>query len=119
MVPIISSEDVEFEAEQFLKLYFPVAMEIPQRIDPLLIAEKMGLTVEYHEISEDGNIFGQIYFHDALLDGKEIKAKTILIDPRVIESRGIGGLNNTIMHECVHWHKHRLAWTNVKYLDTK
>ncbi|MGH2161695.1 ImmA/IrrE family metallo-endopeptidase, partial [Enterococcus faecalis] len=114
LVPIISSEDVEFEAEQFLTMYFPEAMEIPQRVDPLLIAEKMGLTVEYHEISEDGNIFGQIYFHDALLDGKEIKAKTILIDPRVIESRGIGGLNNTIMHECVHWHKHRLAFELVR-----
>ncbi|UHP11162.1 hypothetical protein LAX80_005110 [Listeria marthii] len=56
LVPIISSEDVEFEAEQFLTLYFPEAMEIPQRIDPLLIAEKMGLAVEYHEISEDGLI---------------------------------------------------------------
>ena len=119
LVPIISSEDIEFEAEQFLKLYFPEAMKVPQRIDPLLIAEKMGLTVEYYEISEDGNIFGQIYFHDALLGGKEIKAKTILIDPRVIESRGIGGLNNTIMHECVHWHKHRLAFELVRLFQTE
>lgn len=54
--------------------------------------------MHHHEISDDGNIFGQIYVHNALLDEKEIKAKTILIDPHVIESRVIGGLNNMIMH---------------------
>lgn len=117
LVPIIFSEDNEFEAEQFLNLYFPEAMEIPQRIDPLLIAEKMGLKVEYREISEDGSVLGQIYFHDTVLNGKEIKAKTILIDSRVIETRGIGGLNNTIMHECVHWHKHRLAFELVRLFE--
>ena len=57
LVPIISSEDVEFEAERFLAQYFLEAMETPQCIDPLLIVEKMGLKVKYYKICEDRIIF--------------------------------------------------------------
>lgn len=114
LVPIISKDDVDFEAEQFLRQYFPDALMTPQFIDPVLIAERMGLNIVYHEISNDCSIFGQIFFHDATINGKEIKARTILIDPRIAEIRGIGGLNNTITHECLHWHKHRLAFELVR-----
>lgn len=86
----------------------------PQFIDPLYIAERMGLNIVYHEISDDCSIFGQIFFHDAAINGKEVKERTILIDPRITEERGIGGLNNTIIHECLHWHKHRLAFELVR-----
>lgn len=114
LVPIISKDDVDFEAEHFLRQYFPDALMTPQFIDPLCIAERMGLNIVYHEISEDCSIFGQIFFHDTAINGKEIKARTILIDPRITEERGIGGLNNTIIHECLHWHKHRLAFELVR-----
>ena len=46
-------------------------------IDPRLIAEKMGLTIVYKEITEDMSVFGQIFFHDTVVDGELIKAKTI------------------------------------------
>ncbi|EAD5361691.1 hypothetical protein K8A91_08685 [Listeria monocytogenes] len=114
LVPIISKDDVDFEAEQFLRQYLPDALMTPQFIDPLYIAERMGLNIVYHEISDDCSIFGQIFFHDTAINGKEIKARTILIDPRITEERGIGGLNNTIIHECLHWHKHRLAFELVR-----
>lgn len=34
LVPIISKSDLDFEAELFLKQYFPTALEFPQAIDP-------------------------------------------------------------------------------------
>lgn len=114
LVPIISKDDVDFEAEQFLLQYLPDALITPQSVDLLFIARRMGLNVVYQEISDDCSIFGQIFFHDTTIYWKKIKARTILIDPRIIEERGIGGLNNTIIHECLHWHKHRLAFELVR-----
>ena len=114
LVPIISKDDVDFEAEQFLRQYFPDALMTLQFIDPLFIAERMGLNIVYHKISDDCSIFGQIFFHDAAINGKEFKARTILIEPRITDERGIGGLDITIIHECLHWHKHRLAFELVR-----
>lgn len=117
LVPIISKESLDFEASLFLKQYFPRALEFPKRLDPLEIAEKMGLTVVYKEITPDVSVFGQIYFRDTVVDGELVKAKTLLVDPRVIDIRGIGALYNTIIHECVHWHKHRLAFELVRLYE--
>lgn len=114
LVPIISKSDLDFEAELFLKQYFPAALEFPQALDPFLIAEIMGLKVDYTQITEDCSIFGQMYFQDSVVDGQEIKAGTMLIDPRIAEIRNIGALNNTVIHECVHWYKHRLAFELVR-----
>lgn len=86
-------------------------------IDPRLIAEKMGLTIVYKEITEDMSVFGQIFFHDTVVDGELIKAKTILVDDRIALVRGLGALNNTILHECFHWYKHRLAFELVRLYD--
>ena len=118
LVPIISSDDYEYEAQQFLNLYFPDALIVPQMVDPRLIAEKMGLTVVYKEITEDLSVFGQIFFHDTVVDGEIIKAKTILVDDRIALARGLGALNNTILHECFHWHRHRLAFELVRLYNS-
>ncbi|WP_270334102.1 hypothetical protein [Ligilactobacillus acidipiscis] len=114
LVPIISSDDYEYEAQQFLNLYFSDALIVPQMLGPRLIAEKMGLTIVYKEITEDGSIFGQIFFHDTLVDGTLIKAKTILVDDYIAIDRGSGALNNTILYECLHWHKHKLVFELVR-----
>ena len=114
LVPIISSDDYEYEAQQFLNLYFPDALIVPQMVDPRLIAEQMGLTVVYKEITEDLSVFGQIFFHDTVVDGELIKARTILVDDRIVLVRGLGALNNTILHECFHWHNHKLAFELVR-----
>lgn len=87
-------------------------------IDPRLIAEKMGLTIVYKEITEDMSVFGQIFFHDTVVDGELIKAKTILVDDRIALVCGLGALNNTILHECFHWHKHRLAFELVRLYNS-
>jgi hypothetical protein len=37
----------------------------------------------------------------------KVKEKTILVDPDVFFMRNLGCMNNTIIHECVHWDKHK------------
>lgn len=74
----------------------------------------MGLTVVYKEITEDLSVFGEIFFHDTVVDGELIKARTILVDDRIVLVRGLGALNNTILHECFHWHNHKLAFELVR-----
>lgn len=96
----------DYPISQFtrLNIYFADTLIVPQMIDPRLIAEKMGLTIVYKEITEDMSVFGQIFFHDTVVDEELIKAKTILVDGRIALVRGLGALNNTILHECFHWH---------------
>ena len=35
-----------------------------------------------------------------------VEAGTMLVDPKVFFMRNIGCVNNTIIHECVHWDRH-------------
>ena len=44
---------------------------------------------------------------------RHIVGKTIVVDPMNFLLRNLGSRNNTIIHECVHWVKHR------KYLNWK
>ena len=61
----------------------------------------MGLEIYEQEIAEDGTVFGQIYFRDT----ETVKACRILDDPRAYFLRNLGSVNNTIVHECIHWDK--------------
>ncbi len=108
LIPLIRKNDLDKVAETILERYFPLALDVPTALSPDVLASKMGLTIEHSEITEDCSIFGQIYFQDDL--SKSIKAGTILVDPRVMEVRNIGAMNNTIIHECVHWALHRKAF---------
>ena len=83
----------------------------------LEIIKKMGLNIRFKSITKDCSIFGQIYFSDSKLKCYDVygikdeilnvKRGTILIDPNVYFIRNIGSMNNTIIHECVHWYLHR------------
>lgn len=120
LVPIIHKEDLEKEAEAFLRKYYKEALLQPMWIDPVELARRMQLTVLRHRISEDMAIFGQIYFceTDAKLydddKGCEVKEHvlpgTIVVDPSVAFQRNLGAYNNTIVHECVHWALHKKAF---------
>lgn len=126
LVPYMPAERMEKDADDFLRRNFPEALRIPFRgqspvwVDPTALAEKMGLTILSHRIKEDASVFGQIYFEDTdveLYDAKEdkniltqIPGKTILVDPEMYLLRNLGSINNTIIHECVHWDKHRKAF---------
>lgn len=121
LVPIMRKEDLENVADDFLKKYYPEARLQPMWVDPIKLAERMGLTVICHPISEDGTVFGQIYFRDAeatLYDekmGKNMRQTahpgTVIVDPNVAFQRNLGAYNNTIVHECIHWAYHKKTFT--------
>ncbi|TQS71925.1 ImmA/IrrE family metallo-endopeptidase [Ornithinibacillus gellani] len=117
LVPIISKNQLDEIAEGFLKKYYPKALTVPMKVPPKKIAEIMGLKIVQVHITKTGIIFGQIYFSNAITKiydmradtYKKVKVKrgTILIDPDVFFMRNVGSLNNTIIHECVHWELHK------------
>lgn len=117
LVPVISKEELDQVAETFLKRYYPEALEKPMKVPARKIAKRMGLRVHKVHLTQFGTIFGQIYFSDSRIKYYDIntgtykKAKvkkgTILIDPDVFFMRNIGSVNNTIIHECVHWDLHK------------
>ena len=120
LVPFIYKKDLESEAQEFLEKYYPENLKEARFLDPVELAATMGLSVEMRELTEDMSIFGQIYFQDAeveFYDAKQcelvktiVKAKTIVVDPNIFFLRNLGAVNNTIVHECVHWHLHRKAF---------
>lgn len=123
LVPYMSYDNLEAIATHFLHEYYPQALhnlqsgEDPVIVDPYLLADELGLSILEHPIREDASLFGQIYFTETEADLFEenisgtvptvIPAKTIVVDPRVGLLRTVGAVNNTIIHECVHWVKHR------------
>lgn len=72
------------------------------------------------EITKDFSVFGQIYFHDCDVEfydedrdemvKNHVDAGTVFVDPKAYFLRNLGAVNNTIVHECVHWDKHRKAF---------
>jgi len=120
LVPIINREQLESVATDFLRRNYPEALKTPKAIEPQVLAEKMGLSVELREITKDFSVFGQLYFHDCdaeLYDSDcdelvktSVSARTIFVDPKAYFLRNLGSVNNTIVHECVHWDLHRKAF---------
>ncbi|HRV73278.1 MAG TPA: hypothetical protein P5116_05330 [Eubacteriales bacterium] len=126
LVPYIAYDQLEKAAYDFLTRHFPEALAItptgkpPIWVDPSVLAARLGLTVKTQRIREDATVFGQIFFENtdvALFDAEtggdietNIPEKTILVDPMMYLLRNLGSVNNTIIHECVHWDKHRKAF---------
>lgn len=120
LVPIFNRDQLESVATDFLRRNYPEALKTPIAVEPQVLAEKMGLTVEMREITKDFSVFGQIYFHDCdaeLYDEDfdemvqtSVSARTIFVDPKAYFLRNLGSVNNTIVHECVHWDLHRKAF---------
>lgn len=68
LVPYIPYERLEAEAKAFLHEYYPEALKItphgqpPVAIDPVVLADRLKLTIRTQRIREDASVFGQIYF---------------------------------------------------------
>lgn len=113
LIPYVYSKDLDAHAEKFLKKYCPKALETPMPLPIKEVLEAMCLTVHLAPLPE--GIFGRTYFNDATVEiydqkrniiSTDIEEGTILVDPDVFFMRNIGSVNNTIIHECVHWDKH-------------
>ena len=120
LVPIIKKEQLESVATDFLRRHYPEALIEPMAVDPYVLTEKMGLTIETRQITKDLSVFGQIFFHDCDTEFYDedkdemvlthVSARTIVVDPKVYFQYNFGTVNNTIIHECVHWDLHRKAF---------
>lgn len=135
LVPYIANNQIEDEAVRLLGKYYPEALKItsvtetPTRINPYTLASRLNLNIFNHRIYEDGSTFGQLYFDDADtymyevdINGVKrvhISGRTIVVDPINLLLRNFGSVNNTIVHECVHWIEHRKAFMLEKLYDSE
>lgn len=120
LVPVMYAKDYEERAEQFLKDVHPKAIVNNTPPDPMDIAKRLGLTVIPRTITKDCSVFGQIYFRETEAEFYDkdtdslvkelVHAKTIVVDPNTFFLYNLGKVNNTIIHECVHWYYHRKAF---------
>lgn len=120
LVPISYKIDLEKIATDFLRRHYPEALQTPIAVDPKILADRLGLTVIIHELTKDFSVFGQIFFADCdtevynsntgEMETIHFPAKTIAVDPRAFFLRNLGSVNNTIVHECIHWDQHRKAF---------
>lgn len=119
LIPIIKKDELDRISEGFLRVYYPEMLEKPQALNPFRLIERLGLNLSMRHLTAKGDIFGQIYFEDGVgqfysSDKKQtyllqVKAGDVFIDPESYALRNLGTVNNTIVHECLHWVKHRKA----------
>lgn len=124
LVPIIEKEQFDDVATDFLSEFCPEALSTPIPIPVDEVVKRMGLKVKEIQLTKHFTIFGQIVFGDCTIEyydrneraykPLEVSRGTILVDPNVYFMRNIGCMNNTIIHECVHWYKHRKYHELVK-----
>lgn len=126
LVPYLYEDSVEKSAENFLKKYYPKALLQPMAIPVREVAERMGMSVYYAPLCD--SVFGKTYFGIEKVTvftdltfkkTAEIMTEpgTMLINPNVYFMRNVGTANNTIIHECVHWDRHRKAFELQKILS--
>lgn len=118
MTPYIRSEDYEKYAQEFLKIYYPEALSKPTFVNPIVLLDRMGLTLFFANLGE--GIDGKIIFSDEYAEVFDVDSKSfkrilvhegvILINVKIIE-KGRGSLVNTVVHECLHW------WLHKKYFE--
>lgn len=133
LVPYIPYEKLEDVAKEFLKNNYPEALTIkptgqsPVWVNPYVLADSLGLKIDTRRIKEDTSVFGQIYFEDTYTQMYQeeveedslvhVAGRTIIVDPQMFLLRNLGSVNNTIIHECVHWVKHRKAFVLEKLFN--
>ena len=92
LVPVMNKNELDEIAEQFLRTHYKKALLEPTWIDPIELANGMGLTVRYEHITQDGSVFGRSYFCDCQTDlynpqtdevyQELIPAGTVLVDKK-------------------------------------
>ena len=126
LVPYMYEEDVEKHAEAFLHKHFPKALLQPMALPAYDILTAMGMKMYYAPL--ESNVFGKTYFAEERVKvytdiiGNETveiitSPGTMLINPNVYFMYNIGTANNTIIHECVHWDRHRRPFELQKLLE--
>ena len=115
LVPLISRDQFEYEAEKFLTRYCPETLDKPIRVPIEKVASDMKLQViEDIPLSDDLAYFGTVIFDNGTVLDKHrkitirnAKRGTIYLDPRVSYERSVGTKRTTLAHECFHWYRHQ------------
>ena len=126
LVPYMYEEDVDRYAEDFLRRNFEKALLQPMPLPVEEIAKSRGMEIYYAPLGD--KIFGKTYFgketvtvYDSIIGNNEheiiTRPGTMLINPNVYFMYNIGTANNTIIHECVHWDRHRKAFELQRLLE--
>lgn len=68
LVPIIHKDQLESVAKDFLERYYQEALHKPMAIDPNILAERMGLSIQLKHITSDFSAFGQVFLRIARLN---------------------------------------------------
>lgn len=125
-VPHIKKVDLDDLAQTFLEKYYPQALKSPTKVDVLEVVSAMKLSIIETRLSSDFSIFGKMVFKDTVIDTynhnnqlikRTIRKGMICADEEVSLKRNQGSLNNTIIHECVHWEFHRIYHEIQMLLD--
>ena len=61
LVPISYKIDLDKIATEFLRKHYPEALRTPMPVDPMVLADRLGLSVVTQELTEDFSVFGQIF----------------------------------------------------------
>lgn len=109
LLPYLYDEFKDDLAESFLNLFCPDALSTPFPLPVDSIVKALNLT--RINCSLPGKSKGMILFKNKVLpflkENEELKTGTILISNRFDPIEDIGQINNTIIHECVHWWLHK------------
>jgi len=121
LVPkIYGYEEYENFATKILKEHYSEALEKPMKIEPEILAKRIGLHIIEAGLSKDKSIFGKVFFEKShvevykLHSGKKVsgsvKSNTAIIDTEAAFLYSFGSPGMTITHECIHYLIHKKAF---------
>lgn len=116
LTPYLYDEYKEDVAEEFLKKYCPEALTTPIPLQVENIASQMGLSIL--ETALPDNVKGMITFRRGSVYPIDDSSKicdqgTIVVNENIDHHFNYGTVNNTVIHECVHW------WLHRKYMELR
>lgn len=137
LIPYISTDMLEDEAEEFYEFYCRDAIYYEGWRFPIeTVLQEM--EIQYYEAPLPDNVFGRMYFRKTDVDvyeytpymiqkmigkkeryvvHKDIEPGTMLISRDRTFMDGIGSSLNTIAHELVHWEKHQKFFKILSLLN--
>lgn len=117
LVPILSWDDLEYEAEDMIRRLAPRGLEDPKYLEPTLFAEKLGLKIVKLPLYKRERTASILFFRAGeveigvendegeIVPGSEhVDANTIVLNSSMISDK------KAIFHECFHYVEHRMFY---------
>lgn len=126
LVPYLYNEDADEVAENFLRDHCQQALQTAMPLPVQDVVRDMGMQLYFAPLND--TIFGKTYFvtttvtvykDDSYSETEDITVPpgTMLVNPNVFFMYNIGTMNNTIIHECVHWKRHKMFFELMRLLN--